>query len=171
MDDHKAIESILSKALDNASSRSHEYVTLEHITIELLKTKPILKMIEELKIDQTQIINALNEYIDSDFSELKGQNGPKGMPKRTLSVERVLQRGLANAVFAGRDGIQPLDLLIAILKEKDSIAKYYLTLHGVSEEELLRHLEARDYNKKSGELLKEFTRNLNEEALAKKIDP
>jgi len=171
MDDHKAIESILSKALDNASSRSHEYVTLEHITIELLKTKPILKMIEELKIDQTQIIDALNEYIDSDFSELKGQNGPKGMPKRTLSVERVLQRGLANAVFAGRDGIQPLDLLIAILKEKDSIAKYYLTLHGVSEEELLRHLEARDYNKKSGELLKEFTRNLNEEALAKKIDP
>ena len=65
MDDHKAIESILSKALDNASSRSHEYVTLEHITIELLKTKPILKMIEELKIDHTQILNALDEYIDS----------------------------------------------------------------------------------------------------------
>ena len=171
MDDHKAIESILSKALDNASSRSHEYVTLEHITIELLKTKPILKMIEELKIDHTQIINALDEYIDSEFSELKGQNGPKGMPKRTLSVERVLQRGLANAIFAGREGIQPIDLLIAILKEKDSIAKYYLTLHGISEDELLRHLEARDYNKKSGELLKEFTRNLNEEALAKKIDP
>ena len=39
MDDHKAIESILTRALDNASSKSHEYMTLEHVTIELLKTK------------------------------------------------------------------------------------------------------------------------------------
>ena len=171
MDDHKAIESILTRALDNASSKSHEYVTLEHITIELLKTKPILKLVEELNIDQSLILEALESFIESEWSELKGQNGPKGMPKRTLSVERVLQRGLANAVFAGRDGIQPIDLLIAILKEKESVSKYYLTLHGISEEELLNHLEARDYNKKSGELLKEFTRNLNEEALAKKIDP
>ncbi len=171
MDDHKAIESILTRALDNASSKSHEYMTLEHVTIELLKTKPILKLVEELDIDQSLILEALESYIESEWSELKGQNGPKGMPKRTLSVERVLQRGLANAVFAGRDGVQPIDLLIAILKEKDSIARFYLTLHGISEEELLNHLEARDYNKKSGELLKEFTRNLNEEANAKKIDP
>ena len=41
--DHKSIETILTKALDNATNKSHEYMTIEHITIELLKSKTIAK--------------------------------------------------------------------------------------------------------------------------------
>ena len=169
--DHKSIETILTKALDNASNQSHEYMTIEHITIELLKSKTIAKLMKEMGVDTEPVINSLEAYIESEWSELKGQNGPKGMPKRTVSVERVIQRGLANAVFTGRDTILPIDLLISILKEKESQAKYYLNIHGIDEDLIISNLEARDYSKKSAELLKEFTRNLNEEATAKNIDP
>ena len=169
--DHKSIETILTKALDNASNQSHEYMTIEHITIELLKSKTIAKLMKEMGVDTEPVINSLEAYIESEWSELKGQNGPKGMPKRTVSVERVIQRGLANAVFTGRDTILPIDLLISILKEKESQAKYYLNIHGIDEHLIISNLEARDYSKKSAELLKEFTRNLNEEATAKNIDP
>ncbi len=169
--DHKSIETILTKALDNATNQSHEYMTIEHITIELLKSKTIAKLMKEMGVDTDPVIESLESYVQSEWSELKGQNGPKGMPKRTVSVERVIQRGLANAVFTGRDTILPIDLLISILKEKESQAKYYLNIHGIDEELIISNLEARDYSKKSAELLKEFTRNLNEEATAKNIDP
>ena len=169
--DHKSIETILTKALDNASNKSHEYMTIEHITIELLKSKTIAKLMKEMDVDTKPVIESLEAYIDSEWSQLTGQNGPKGMPKRTVSVERIIQRGLANAVFTGRDTILPIDLLISILKEKESQAKYYLNIHGIDEDLIISNLEARDYSKKSAELLKEFTRNLNEEASAKNIDP
>ena len=169
--DHKSIETILTKSLDNATNQSHEYMTIEHITIELLKSKTIAKLMKEMGVDTGPVIDSLEAYIESEWSKLKGQNGPKGMPKRTVSVERVIQRGLANAVFTGRDTILPIDLLISILKEKESQAKYYLNIHGIDEHLIISNLEARDYSKKSAELLKEFTRNLNEEATAKNIDP
>ena len=169
--DHKSIETILTKALDNATNQSHEYMTIEHITIELLKSKTIAKLMKEMGVDTGPVIDSLEAYIESEWSKLKGQNGPKGMPQRTVSVERVIQRGLANAVFTGRDTILPIDLLISILKEKESQAKYYLNIHGIDEHLIISNLEARDYSKKSAELLKEFTRNLNEEATAKNIDP
>ena len=169
--DHKSIETILTKALDNASNKSHEYMTIEHITIELLKSKTIAKLMKEMDVDTKPVIESLEAYIDSEWSQLTGQNGPKGMPKRTVSVERIIQRGLANAVFTGRDTILPIDLLISILKEKESQAKYYLNIHRIDEDLIISNLEARDYSKKSAELLKEFTRNLNEEASAKNIDP
>ena len=169
--DHKSIETILTKALDSASNKSHEYMTIEHITIELLKSKPITKLMKEMGVDTEPVIESLEAFVDSEWSQLTGQNGPKGMPKRTVSVERIIQRGLANAVFTGRDTILPIDLLISILKEKESQAKYYLNIHGIDEELIISNLEARDYSKKSAELLKEFTRNLNEEASAKNIDP
>ena len=169
--DHKSIETILTKALDSASNKSHEYMTIEHITIELLKSKPITKLMKEMGVDTEPVIESLEAFVDSEWSQLTGQNGPKGMPKRTVSVERIIQRGLANAVFTGRDTILPIDLLVSILKEKESQAKYYLNIHGIDEELIISNLEARDYSKKSAELLKEFTRNLNEEASAKNIDP
>jgi len=169
--DYKSVENILQKAMDNASEREHEYVTLEHILLQLVNSKPIKKLCEETAVDITSLQEDLESYLEADEDILKSQNGSKGAPKKTISVERVIQRGLANAVFSGRDVIEPIDLLLSIVAEETSYARYYMQLNGLDKETIIGHLESRDYASKSQELLKEFTRNLNEEALAKKIDP
>jgi len=169
--DYKSVENILQKAMDSASARQHEYVTLEHILLELVKSKPIAKLCEEVQVDVTSLEEDLENYLNGDTDTLQSQNGTKGAPKKTISVERVIQRGLANAVFSGRDIIEPIDLLLSIVAEETSYARYYCELNGLDKEEIIGHLESRDYASKSQELLKEFTRNLNQEALDKKIDP
>ena len=169
--DYKSVENILQKAMDSASARQHEYVTLEHILLELVKSKPIAKLCEEVQVDVTSLEEDLENYLNGDTDTLQSQNGSKGAPKKTISVERVIQRGLANAVFSGRDIIEPIDLLLSIVAEETSYARYYCELNGLDKEEIIGHLESRDYASKSQELLKEFTRNLNQEALDKKIDP
>ena len=169
--DYKSVENILQKAMDLASEREHEYVTLEHILLQLIKSKPISKLCEEVQVDVTALQQDLENYLEGDEDNLKSQNGAKGAPKKTISVERVIQRGLANAVFSGRDVIEPIDLLLSIGSEETSYARYYMQLNGLDKESIIGHLESRDYASKSQELLKEFTRNLNQEALDKKIDP
>jgi len=169
--DYKSVENILQKAMDNASERDHEYVTLEHILLQLVMSKPIIKLCEEVDVDIATLTTDLENYLEGDEDNLKSQNGSKGAPKKTISVERVIQRGLANAVFSGRDIIEPIDLLLSIIAEETSYARYYCQLNGLDKESILGHLESRDYASKSQELLKEFTRNLNQEALDKKIDP
>ena len=89
--DHKSIETILTKALDNATNQSHEYMTIEHITIELLKSKTIAKLMKEMGVDTGPVIDSLEAYIESEWSKLKGQNGIKGIFKASMSKE-----GLSN---------------------------------------------------------------------------
>ena len=151
--DYKSVENILQKAMDLASEREHEYVTLEHILLQLIKSKPILKLCEEVQVDVTSLQEDLENYLEGDEDNLKGQNGAKGAPKKTISVERVIQRGLANAVFSGRDVIEPIDLLLSIGSEETSYARYYMQLNGLDKESIIGHLESRDYASKSQELL------------------
>ena len=170
--DYKAIESILQKAMDYAVEMKHEYVTTEHLMLLLLKNQQILKICNDIEIDIELLTSDLETYLNSDeISHLVSENGIKGAPKRTVSVERLIQRGLANAVFRGKDSIEPIDMLISILSEEESFARYYCELNGLTKDEVLHHLESTDVAKKSKELLKEFTKNLNQEALDKRIDP
>jgi len=169
--DYKSIENILQKAMDFATANNHEYVTLEHITVELLKTEHIQKICSSLSVKPDIIISDLEAYIKSSWSNNTPQNGTKGMPKRTVSVERVIQRGLANAIFSGRDQIEPIDLVLSIFKEDKSQACFYCELNGLTYNSVINFLESVDTDVKSKKLLQEFTRNLNEEAKAKQIDP
>ena len=86
--DYKSVENILQKAMDFASEQEHEYVTLEHILLQLIKSKPILKLCEEVQVDVTSLQEDLENYLEGDEDNLKGQNGAKGAPKKTISVER-----------------------------------------------------------------------------------
>ena len=45
------IELILDRAMDFATERSHEYVTLEHLLLSVLQEPPVHKIIEQLKIN------------------------------------------------------------------------------------------------------------------------
>ena len=72
--DYKSVENILQKAMDNASEREHEYVTLEHIMLELILCTPIKKVCEELGVDVTSLQEDLENYLEGDEDNLKSQN-------------------------------------------------------------------------------------------------
>jgi len=170
--DYKAIENILQKAMDYAVEQKHDYVTTEHVMLLLLNNQQVRKICEDLDLEIDLIRSDLETYLQSDeVSHLINKNGVKGPPRRTVSVERLIQRALANSVFRGKDVIEPLDLLISILSEDESYARYYCELNGLDKHAVLNLMESTDVAKKSKELLKEFTKNLNHEAQEKRIDP
>jgi ATP-dependent Clp protease ATP-binding subunit ClpA len=170
--DNSNIDNIIKQSIDKAVELSHEYCTLEHVTVSLLNNKKIIELCKELKIVVNDIQTDLKTYLDNDeFNGLVAGNGFKGAPKKTTAIERVFQRALAQVIFGGREKIDPIDLLVSILSEDDCISRYYCELNGLNRNIIVSYIDKRYKTAQNAELIEEYTRNLNEEALANKIDP
>ena len=167
----KPIEPIIEDAVILATEEGHEYVTVEHVMLSLFNDEKIIKLCEELKIERGNIQEDLTQYLkDNDWNGLLTQNGVKGTPKKTAAVERIIQRSIAQVVFSGRTDIKPLDIFISVLHEEDSLSKYYCELNGLDKDLIIDHLENKFRSGKSTELLQEYTKNLNQQAVDGKID-
>ena len=167
----KPIEPIIEDAVILATEEGHEYVTVEHVMLSLFDDEKIIKLCEELKIERGNIQEDLTQYLkDNDWNGLLTQNGVKGTPKKTAAVERIIQRSIAQVVFSGRTDIKPLDIFISVLHEEDSLSKYYCELNGLDKDLIIDHLENKFRSGKSTELLQEYTKNLNQQAVDGKID-
>jgi ATP-dependent Clp protease ATP-binding subunit ClpA len=167
----KYIDSIIQNAVNFAKDKEHEYVTLEHIMFCLIEHEDITGLIKELSIDVNNIVEDLNQYLDdAELNGLVNQHGVKGEPKKTVSIERIIQRSLAQVIFSGREEVRPLDMFLSILSEQNCHAAYYCQLNGLDKNIIVDYLEHKYNTDKSSELVKEYTTNLNDEALKNRID-
>ena len=166
------VETIMRNAIESATSREHEYVTLEHIVLSLLNDPEILMICEQLEVDVDIIIQDIENYLDDDdFAGLRSSNGTKGSPKKTKSIERVFQRGLAQVMFNNKKDFRSIDLLLAVLGEDECMAKYFCEINGLTAEAIKHAVVKTIAVEENKELLEEFTTNLNAEAENSKIDP
>ena len=167
----KYIDNIIQNAMEFAKNKGHEYVTLEHIMFCLLEHPDINELVRELHVDINNIVEDLNHYLDDpDLNGLLNENGIKGDPKKTVSIERMVQRALAQVTFTGREEVKPIDMFISILNEQDTHASYFCQVNGLDKNIIVDFLEQKYNSDKSIELVKEYTVNLNEEAQKNRID-
>ena len=166
------IDKILQDAVVLAQAEGHEYMTVEHVLLSLLSDKKIIEICKELNVDINNIKEDVTQYLkNNDYNGLVGNNGVKGNPKKTIAVERIVQRSIAQVIFSGRSSIKPLDIFVSILNEESSPATYYCELNGIDKDIIIDHLENKYRSSKSLELVQEYTKNLNQEAKEQRIDP
>ena len=173
MEDNQAINEILEKAFRLALNKEHEYVTLEHLTIILLENKDLQDYFGSIGISTQPIIEDIVNFLHGQhYLVVSGLT----KPRKTQTLERAFNRAFTQAIFNGRAGIAPQDMLLSILSEKNSHACYYLAQHGITKETFLDLLSKVN---KAGtktasmaeKVLNEFCINLNEEAKQNRIDP
>ena len=125
------IDNVISCAVNYASDNHHEYVTLEHLTLCLLEDDNITNVLDEIDCDWETALSDLENYLqDEEFNGLKGENPFDGRPKKTVSIERVLQRAFAQVIFSSRESVNPMDLLVSIVTDDNTNARYLLQLNG-----------------------------------------
>jgi len=170
---HHSINEILEQAFKLAVHREHEYVTLEHLTIVLLEKEEIREYCHAMEANTDAIIDDITEFLNGqDYLIVTGLT----RPRKTQTLERAFNRAFTQAIFNGRAGIAPQDMLLSILSERNSHACYYLSQHNVTKEGFLEVLGKNNKSetkiKNSAEkILNEFCINLNKEAENLKIDP
>lgn len=172
------LQLVFDKAVKDAKKLKHEYVTLEHLLFAMMCEENFENVIKGYGADPAYIKSNLENHLKTKCNDLIIQE-EKFKPKKTQTVERVLNRAFTQVLFAGRSNIELTDVLISILSEKKSIANYYLEQAGVEKEKFAEYIsselevgsEEEEISGAAQKALRAFTTNLNEEVKKKRIDP
>jgi ATP-dependent Clp protease ATP-binding subunit ClpA len=187
-----ALETTLHKALEAASSRRHEYATLEHLLLALVDDEHASKVMASCGVDLDELKTTVAQYLDTELDALKVDKATD--PSPTSGFQRVVQRAILHVQSSGRDEVTGANVLVALFSERESYAVYFLQQqdmsrldavsfisHGVGkggapvEASTPKGAEEEKTTKsdkgKNESALKQFTVDLNEKAKNGKVDP
>src|SRR5437868_2405418 len=187
----RELEQTLHNALGEASSRRHEYATLEHLLLALIEDVHAGRVMEACGVNNGELRDAVRHYLDNELEALKVDQDTD--PSPTSGFQRVVQRAILHVQSSGRDEVTGANVLVALFSERESYAVYFLQQqdmsrldavtyisHGVGKGDTPAETRAPEgAEDKSGEkeggkkesALKQFTVDLNEKAKAGKVDP
>jgi ATP-dependent Clp protease ATP-binding subunit ClpA len=171
------LQLVFEKSIKDAKKLQHEYVTLEHLLFAMLCSEKFYTLMSGFGANVDYIKNNLEHYLKNDLDDIKIEHS-KYKPKKTQTVERVLNRAFTQVLFAGRSEILLSDVLMSILAEKKSHATYYLEKEGIEKEKFAQYIDSESQDVEDEEIsgaaqkaLNAFTTDLNSEVRKNKIDP
>lgn len=170
------IDLIVSEAIDIAKSYSHEYVTLEHVFLSMIRFSPFREFLTNFGIDIEGLDADLAAYIENQ-TYLVAENIE---PKKTHALERTFNRAFTQVLFSGRTHVQIMDLFLSINSETNSYAHYFIVKYQLERSKLIEQynkLYKTESNKsivnsaQADKILEHYCTNLNKLAIDNKIDP
>jgi ATP-dependent Clp protease ATP-binding subunit ClpA len=179
----KSLQEIFEKSVEMAKSLNHEYITIEHIIYGIMEDEDSYKLLESFGADAKFVKTNIEHYLKNNLNDIKTTNA-NAKPKKTNSVERVLNRCFTQVLFSGRQRMEIADIIISVLSEKNSFGYYFLTKAGVTKEKFVKYfqenvpitedteVETRIVNSNQiDRILNQFCTNLSLKAKQRKLDP
>lgn len=179
---NKELEEVFSNTVNHAMSLKHEYITLEHFLFNLVSNKSIKFIFDSFGIESNKFLNDIDSFIKENLKEIEVDHIEK--PKKTVTVERVLNRAFSHALFNGRNSIEPVDCLISMFAEKKSTINYLFKKANIDKIKLLEFIKKEGFADPESEeenntrnisqiekTISKFCDDLTLKASMKKIDP
>lgn len=171
------IENIIDRAIQAATERQHSYVTVEHLLWSLVTHPPFKKCLNTYNVDTDMMVQEIESYLNSLQSIVS--TDPDVKPKKTNTLERVMNRSVTQVLFTGRRQVETIDLYMSIATEGNSHAHYFLLKYGVNKQDFLvhwqKHYSGGQYSAisdaQADEILEEYTINLTQLARDGKLEP
>lgn len=172
------VESIFEKSQDIAIENNHQYVTIDHLLYAILLDDETYDELAQFSDYLEDLKSAIKDHIENGLENIKGSDFDK--PKKTHSVDRVLNRCFTQALFSSRQEISPMDLIISILGEENSHSCIFLKQAGITKNKILTYFqdtyidteeEGQTYKSSANKVIDEFCQNLSKKAQQGKIDP
>ena len=126
----RELETTLHNALSAASSRKHEYATLEHLLLALVDDEHASKVMTSCGVDLGELKNTVAHYLDTELDSLKVDVATD--PSPTSGFQRVVQRAILHVQSSGRDDVTGANVLVALFSERESYAVYFLQQQDMS---------------------------------------
>ena len=189
---NEGLENIFENAVKEAEKRRHEYVTIEHVLLALIKDDSIGTTLHEFKVNVGMLIKEIEDYLDTKCKDIVAKGKEPITPRKTASLERLMNRAFTQALFQGRQDVSSIDILISIFAEKKSYAAFFLKKHKVDKQDLMDLVstetildegmagitgqqspqgEQKLRPNQADRILKSYCENLNQKYFDKKIDP
>jgi ATP-dependent Clp protease ATP-binding subunit ClpA len=187
------LEQTLHKALSEATNRTHEYATLEHLLLALTHDQDAMAVLRSCGINLDNIRTELATHLDRELTYLKSEDTEEAKP--TTAFQRVLQRAAIHVQSSGREEVTGANVLVALFSERESHAVFYLQEQDMTRFDAVNYIshgiakvpgvetspttptgtteegdEEADGTKTGQEALNSYCKNLNDKAREGKID-
>ncbi|MCA2978446.1 MAG: ATP-dependent Clp protease ATP-binding subunit ClpA [Myxococcaceae bacterium] len=134
----KELQASIRFALAEAKRLRHEYLTLEHLLLGLMRDPRTLEVLKACGARPERIKQRLEKFVEETVERLP--EGAEAEPQQTMSVERVLQRAAYHALSAEQKVMDSADVLVALFREVDSQALFFIKEEGVTRYDLLNYI-------------------------------
>lgn len=184
----KELETALIRAIREAKSHRHEYVTIEHMLFGLLQDDLTRHIIGKCGGSHETLKQRLEDFFTSNMPIMKKDGEIE--PAQTIAFNRVLQRAVNHVQSCGKKQVDTGDVLVSIFTEIESHAVFFLGSEGVGRLEVMEYIshnipdnlqkeplrqppprKKQKVQKKTADPLEEFTVNFANRAAAGNIDP
>ena len=181
------LEIRIQNAFEMAKLKKHEFLTLEHLMLELCKDEEVKSLFSFYKVNYNKIINDLEQFIENKLKDIVVLDETRPTP--SAAFERVLKRAAQHVQSSGKREVKALNILVAIYSERDNFTVFFLEKQKLTRLKVVSYISHRkdknlDQRKTIGNdqveeeakvsnksILKTFCTNLNKKAEENKIDP
>lgn len=178
MNNSPEIENIIERAIESAKQRNHLYCTVEHLLWALITHPPFKKCLNSFNVDTDLMISEVEAYLNG-LHAIESKDADC-QPRKTNTLERVMNRSVTQVLFTGRHQMATIDLYLSIVHEGNTHGHYFLLKYGVDKNSFTPHWQKTykggDYSgaitpNQADEILEEFTINLTALARQDKLEP
>ncbi|MDD9950154.1 MAG: AAA family ATPase [Zetaproteobacteria bacterium] len=133
------LEQSLTRAVQIAQSKQHEYISLEHVLLALLENPEARHALLAVGGSLEQTRKDLEDYMVMRLRSSKHVS-EKNAPQPTVAFQRVLQNAVQQVIGAGKEEIDGAHVLVALFHETESYALYFLRKQDVTRLDLLEYI-------------------------------
>lgn len=181
------LEKTLYRAYEQAKKRKHEFITPEHILLELTKDEIASEILKNCEVDLELLTDSLEGFFKEHVPPYDSEYLPE--PEYSAGSKYILRIAAMHAESADNEEINGSNLLVSMFRLPESHALYLLTQQGLTRYNLIKYISHRsnldnqdeapnrlkkpdqEIKKDSKDPLYLFCTNLVEKAHEGKIDP
>jgi ATP-dependent Clp protease ATP-binding subunit ClpA len=192
------LEKTLRRAHDRAKASRHEYVSPEHLLYALTYDAVAGEVLLNCGADLDELRKELDEFLEEEMprypAHVTTKSGDPPDPRYSLGSQMILQVAASHMQSAGKQKIDGGNVLVALFRDHESHATYFLLKREISRLDVIRYIShglskleqegedsgaddeldvegEEDARERNRDPLARFCVNLNERAAAGRIDP
>ncbi len=134
----RELQETLKRSYEQAKAKRHEFITLEHILLELTYDPDASEVLTGCGVDLERLRTSLEDFIDENMPPIDSEYLPE--PQYSAGSHYVLRLAAMHAESADKQQIDGGNILIAMFRVDESHAVYLLNEQGVNRYDLVRYI-------------------------------
>ena len=134
----REFEVTLTLAIKEARRHRHEFLCLEHVLYALSFDEDVAAIIRSCGGDVEQLQKDLLKFFAENIESLPEESEVD--PQQTSGFQRVLQRAAMHVQSNGKDLVEGRNFFVALFREENSHALYFLQKQGISRLDVLNFI-------------------------------
>ncbi|HEU5162250.1 MAG TPA: ATP-dependent Clp protease ATP-binding subunit ClpA [Thermoanaerobaculia bacterium] len=134
----KELQRTFANAVEEATRRRHEYLTLEHLLLALTTDPDASRVLRECGADLDDLRQDLTEFLEKNLRPAAGSG--EIVPTETVTFRRILEHAVLHVQSSGREELDGAHLLASLFQAKNSHAVWLLEEQGITKLDVLTYI-------------------------------